>query len=220
MPFPLPEAVQRVPELEATRVRFDDQTVGEYYVRGGICFPSVLVAGQRSEVKGFIVLCAVNIRTGRCCVFGAEPFNAVSNVVREDIRPATKIQPLAPILNRWWGGWFCDTFYWHDRGETHSAFRTQVNRDDAIQPKPRLAQIEWDDDAAAEQVYWTAATTGCLAMEKQVADAVAEKPAGEFCPARHALVCALVGIQRRPWRLPENRRENENVFGVNLWRGV
>lgn len=221
MPFPKPVAVQIVPELEASRVRFDDGTVGDYYVRGGICWPSIQEVKGHIEAKGHVVMCAVNIRTGRCNVFESEPFNVVTCEVRDGYANV-KMYPLGPILNRLWATWYASSFYWHDHGETHTQFRTQVVRDTSILPKPRLINIEWADDGAAEQVFWTASATGMLAMEERVYKDVTITPTGEWCPARHALVCALVGMQRRPWRLPENRPEyeNEDAGKVNLWRHV
>lgn len=217
MPFPKPVMVQRVPEMDCTRVRFDDDTVGDYYVRGGICWPSVVLTGERMEAKGHAVLVAVNIRTGRANVFESEPFNVVSAEVRDG---RTTARPLGPVLNRWWSSWLAETYYWRDRGETHRQFRLQVVRDEQIMPKPRLVNIEWDDDAAAEQVFWAAAMGKSMAMDRDVFDAVSLVPMGEWCPARHALICVLAGLQRRPWRLTEKRSdwEREDVSGVNLWK--
>lgn len=222
MPFPRPIAIQRLGERDTTRVRFDDETVGEYYLRGGIAWPTVDVDKTRGQVRGYAVLVGVNVRTDRACVFESTPFNMISSEValREG---AFAGQPLGPWLNRCWASWYADTFYWHDHGETHTQFRREINRDEAIAPKPRLIQIEWDDEKAAHQVFWNAANTGRLALESQAKADVAAGGMEDYGPARHALVCALVGIQRRPWRPPQDSDSRDHVLDMTeraIWHPV
>lgn len=200
MSLPRPIATEYDAHRCTTRARFDDNSLGEYYLRGGIAWPTMLAMKDgRATMHGYAVLVGVNVATDKAIVFAWKRFNSITSVVTGT---TADMQPLAPWLNQQWATWYAHGYYWHDKGESHHQFRRQVLRDDAIAPKPRLSFVLWDDDKAAESVFWLAANERRLLMEKGFADDVAARPAGEYCPARHALVCALMGIHKRPWADP------------------
>lgn len=200
MPLPIPIAAEYDPHRCTTRVRMEDGATGEYYLRGGIAWPNIVTTKDgRSTMQGCAVLVGVNILTDKAVVWGARAFNAISSTVTGT---TTDNVPLGPWLNRQWSTWYAISYYWHDRGESHQQFRRQIHRDDSIIPKPRLSFVLWDDDGAAESVFWLAANEKRLVMERDFANDVSSTPAGEYCPARHALTCALMGIHKRPWRDP------------------
>lgn len=200
MPLPRPIATEYDPHRCTAKARFDDGTVGEYYLRGGIAWPTLVPQKDgRSTMQGYAVLCGVNVATDRVVVWAWRAFNAITGVVT-----GTTIDtlPLGPWLVHQWATWYAQGYYWHDKGETHHQFRRQIHRDDAIIPKPRLSFVMWDDDQAAESVFWLAANERRLGVEEAFYRDVTGTPAGEYCPARHALVCALMGLHRRPWADP------------------
>jgi len=222
MPFPRPIAIQRLSERDTTLAKFEDETVGEYYLRGGIAWPSVDTMGTRGEIRGYAVMVGVNVKTDRACVFEFTPFNMINAEIAMH-RSAVGARPLGPFLNRCWSAWYAGTYYWHDHGEPHFQYRSQIMRDESINPKPRLILIEWDDDKAAHQVFWTPANMGRLGLEEQYKTAVAEGGMDDYGPARHALVCALVGIQRRPWRPPQDSDSSDHVLDMTeraIWHPV
>lgn len=200
MSLPRPVATEYDSHRCTTRARFTDGTMGEYYLRGGIAWPNIETGKDgRSVMQGYAVLCGVNVNTDKVLVWDACPFNTVSGSV---MTSTVSQMPLGPWLNRQWATWYAQGYYWHDKGENHQTFRRQIHRDDGIIPKPRLSFVLWDDDSSAESVFWLAANEKRIAMDQEVYDAVRAIPMGEYCAARHALVCALVGLHRRPWADP------------------
>ena len=200
MSLPVPMATEYDSHRCTTRVRFDNGTMGEYYMRGGIAWPT-LVTGKddRVTMQGYAVLVGINVETDKAVVFSWLDFNTISAVVSQTTMDH---KPLGPWLNRQWSTWYALGYYWHDKGESHQQFRRQLHRDDSIMPKQRLSFVLWDDDKAAEAMTWLAASEKRLIMEEPFARAMTSTPAGEYCPARHALTCALVGLNKRPWTDP------------------
>lgn len=203
MPLPIPIATEYDSHRSTTRVRLDDGTTGEYYVKGGIAWPTLCPTKDgRMTMQGYAVSVGVNIETDKAVVWSWRAFNAVSSVVGDSALP---VVPLGPWLNMQWAQWYAQSYYWHDKGETHHQFRRQLHRDEAILPKPRLSFVLWDDDAAAESVFWLAANERRLVMEREFAADVTAVEPGKYCAARHALVCALMGLHKRPWSDPGDK---------------
>ena len=200
MNIPRPITTEYDEHRETTRALFEDQTRGEYYMRGGIAWPSLVPDKDgREMMQGYAVLCGVNVRTDKVIVWASLPFSSIITTVTGTTVDAVS---LGPWLNRQWSEWFARSYYCCDKSESCQTFRRQIEREDSIMPKPRLWPMLWNDEKAAESIFWQAAHEKRLGMDESFASDVSHVPMGKYCPARHALVCALMGIHKRPWRDP------------------
>ena len=200
MNIPKPIATEYDAHRDTTRVLFEDQIRGEYYMRGGIAWP-LLVPDKdgRTMMQGYAVLCGINVQTDKVIVWASLPFNTIATTVTGTTVDAVS---LGPWLNRQWAEWHSRSYYCYEKDESYQTFRRQIDREDLIMPKPRLLPVLWNDEKAAESLFCQVANEKRLGMEESFANDVSHVPMGEYCPARHALVCALMGIHKRPWRDP------------------
>jgi hypothetical protein len=183
---------------DTVRLVFDDKAVAEYSIRGGIAWPTLTSDGQHRSVIGCAVICGLNVDTDTVVVFDHCEFNAIEPQLRGG-KMVTK--PLAPALARWAAVYLAQRYYWSDTGETHASFRRQIYQCDDLQAKPSLIEVQCDP-VAAVSVLWLAAGGGRLKMNRDLFDAVKAGESNEDNPAKHSILCALIGFQRNPWAPP------------------
>ena len=71
---------------DTSTLQFADGTQAEFFLRGGVCFPSE-VAGQ---ARGHLVLVGLDVRRSVLLVFEETPFYQVANQVSESGRPLAR----------------------------------------------------------------------------------------------------------------------------------
>jgi hypothetical protein len=116
----------------------------------------------------------------------------------KDLKPLNK--PLAPFLLNAWTKYHALDWYWHEAEGTNRQFRAGIERAEGLIPKPSMLYVPWDDDAAAEHLFWYAANAGLLEIPEELYDQIKTGEDLKVCPAKHALVCALMGMQRHAYQ--------------------
>jgi len=193
------------PDRRTSTLYFDDDTRGEYYLRGGLCFPFTQVQADRYRTEGFALLCGYNVDTEMRVLFEFTPFTSVAHVIRAD--GTLEREGLCSFLARCWCNYGARTFYAHDEGALGDSFKIIVQRDPTIVPKPVLIDLVWPGaPGAAEQVIHHLVSRKLLTGPKEFAEEMRKASAqGAGTPAKHALICALLGMEQHPWRKPRER---------------
>jgi hypothetical protein len=196
------------PQAQTSILSFSDNTGGEYWLRGGISWPVSIEQRDRTmpglvkrKVIGHAVLCGMNINTNVIEVFDHTAFNAVELHLDAKFQAVNK--PVVPFLLNAWSKYHALDWYWHEAEGTNRQFRTGLERADGLQPKPSVLFVPWDDDRAAEHTLWMAASSGMLILPGDLYQEIKEGESDAVCPAKHALVCALMGMQRQAYMKPE-----------------
>jgi hypothetical protein len=192
---------------------------GEYYLRGGICWPVTVRVGSECAAVGFVLLIGQNIVTGKRLVFEERSFSCVDPIINTDGR--IEFDGVASWFNQVWTSYACRDYYWHQDEQTHKAYLLQVIRSLMIEPKPQFIEVPWQDEEQVTPLYWKYLNTDRLKY-KAAAHASSGDYAGqdggelhgqlrqyqlamgaekiESFPAVLALMCALAGMERSPWR--------------------
>jgi len=179
---------------------------GEYYVRGGICWPTNV---ELRVVTGFAVVAGLHLASGTVYVLDERPFVVIDHVLGGDGLIAH--HGCASWLTRAWAKYRADVFYWHQDILTAKRYRLQVIRSANVVPQPQFAEVAWDDDDAARLVVLELEATGRLRYRRESElhnDILAcgADPEGEH-PAMHALTCLCAGLDRYPCRTQSDWRE-------------
>jgi hypothetical protein len=202
--------VFNVESLTST-LTFPDETGDEYWLRGGITWPLAVEMRDKAmpglvkrKVAGYAVLCGVNLRTERITVFEHGEFNGVELILK-DMKPLNK--PLVPFMLNAWAKYHALDWYWHEAEGTNRQFRAGLERAEGLIPKPAMLYVPWDDEAAAEHLFWYSANAGLLEIPPELYEQIKQGEDLKVCPAKHALVCALMGMQRHAYQKPLVERE-------------
>lgn len=198
-----------LPNRNATLVDFGggdkNPLNGEYYVRGGVCWPVAVRVSDGQSSVGHLVLVGHHLESGRRVVLDECQFVCVDPIVENG---GVAFEGCANWFNSAWTNYFTRYLYWHQDETTHRMYLMQVLRSRMIEPKPGFIEIPWQDDQVAVSVMWKLGNTGQLKIQPDSVlleqlrrfQAVLGRPdMGEY-PAVHALLCALYGMERWPWR--------------------
>lgn len=179
---------------------------GEYALRGGICWPTVVDDSGRME--GFAVCLGRQVASGVAYVLAQRPFVVVDHVT--DKAGRIEFEGLSTWFNDCWAQYFCDLYAWRQPWETNRRYLLQVIKSAMIQPKPHLIELDWDDDASARLVVAEQDSLGRLAYEpdsdlaRQLGQySVAPPQVRDRFPAVHALTCALFALETAVPRDPK-----------------
>lgn len=192
-------------ERDTVTLQFKDKSFnGEYYVRGGVCWPVAVRTSDGRSAVGHAVIVGYNLQTKTYTVFDEQDFICVDPILEAG---KVTFDGVANWLNQCWATFYCHYFYWHQDETTHRLYLMQVLRSAMIQPKPGFIEIPWMDEQAVVPVMWRLGGTGRLKIDSgvlhdQLRRFQVELGAYDLCqyPAVHALVCALSGMERWPWR--------------------
>lgn len=195
------------PERRTSTLFFDDDTSGEYYLRGGICLPFTQVHADRYRTEGYAVLVGYQVETQMRTLWEFARFQTVQHIVAPDGR--LEREGLVSFLARCWSKYGARSFYAHDEGALSGSYRIAIKREQQIQPKPVLIDLVWPQQAgAAEQIIHHLVSQRLLTLPREFAEEwKASSAQGAATPAKHALVCALLGIEQHPWRAPRPPEE-------------
>lgn len=182
---------------------------GEYYLRGGICWPVTVRVGSECAAVGFVLIIGQSIVTGKRLVFEERAFSCVDPIVGADGR--IEFDGVASWFNQVWTSYACRDYYWHQDEQTHKAYLLQVIRSLMIEPKPQFIEVPWQDEEQVTPLYWKYLNTDRLKYKgadaggelhgqlRQYQLAMGAEKIESF-PAVLALMCALAGMERSPWR--------------------
>jgi len=211
-----------IPNWERDIVRFvykdpRDPMAGEYYVRGGICFPTVVGVGAGLRIVGHAVLICQNIQTKVAYEFESKPFVTVDHVMAE--RGVVKAEGVCTWFAKAWRRYYVRTFYFNQDEDTARKYRLQVLRSDLFEPKPGFVKLHWRDDRQAFHAILEQGARGVYRFPLGATIAQAIKTAGESelkqQPIVWATMCALNGIEAHPWReLLDDREEDQLIIMV------
>ncbi|MFA5107757.1 MAG: hypothetical protein WC497_05550 [Patescibacteria group bacterium] len=194
------------PDRNTVILRFgsdDDVRNGEYYVRGGICWPVAVRNSDGGSAVGHSVVVGFNLQSKLYTVFEDNEFVCVDPIVEGG---RLTFEGVASWFNTCWARYYCRYWYHHQDETTHRTYLMQVVRSKMIEPKPGFIEIPWTDEKAVAPVFWRLVNTKRL---KFTSPAIMDQ-AGQYqaslgaemamFPAVYALTCALVAMERWPWR--------------------
>jgi hypothetical protein len=201
-----------IPERKLSRLEFaraDNPDAGEYYLRGGICWPeSGGAPGQAPQ--GFALMCGLNIRDRVLRVFEQVSFLTVDHVLRPD--GGIEREGVSAWFVEVWRRYFARTFYVNTPESVHRVFLLQTIRSPMIEPKPEFPEVFWRESREAWSLVSALIESGRLRVQEGTELDVAltrycASPDGKLVPpAVWALMCAVFGMERSPWREPRNWR--------------
>jgi len=177
---------------------------GEYYMRGGICFPVPVRIGADNGANGFALMCGMNVDTKKVYVFEETAFLTIDHIVGTG--GDVEMEGLCGWLNECWSYYFAKQFYWHQDPETKKTYMLDILRSAMIKPHPVLVHIDWNDDHQIEHVLWRLGNTGVMKLraDGQLHDCLrlleVQTENAQIIPGVHALKCALAGLLRYPYR--------------------
>ena len=182
---------------------FKDAERGEYYVRGGICFP-MFVDGTPPDVFGYAVLGCQDINTGVVSIFEHQPYHVIDNIVENG---EILHQGLASWFNLCWSRYYGRKFFYSQDYETSRKYRLDIHRSGMIQPKPEIIEIESYDEADRQHIVWSYVKMNRLRFEANstIHIKLENMKRGDKTPhpAIYALQVLLCGIDRFPYRKKE-----------------
>jgi len=188
-------------------LRFDDGEFSEWRTMGGIAFPFSELRGERMRTEGYAVLLAQKLKSGFVRLFEAREFTTIPHVLSRD-GSALVSEGLVSWLLSNHSRYLAARYAWYEQGVFNETYRKHMRMLADLQPKPRLIDVAWPAEGQAEQVLWMLNNERRLylgpefvAAEKTWSIEAPDKPN----PPRHALLCALLALESKPWR-EESRR--------------
>jgi len=203
----IPQKCHRNIERGTTTLYFDHATPIEYDIRGGICWPiSFEVAPGQFQVMGYAVLCGYNVKTGAVVVLSQRDWVVVDNVT--DQKGIVTHEGIGNWFNRCWSKYFGKLFYYHQPAHLRQRLKLEISRSEIIQPKPVFRSIDWSHDVEAIHTVWRLAAENRIAWGKdsklhQDMQRVSYADMKTITAPILALVCAVMGFERFPWRQPD-----------------
>lgn len=168
---------------------------GEYFMRGGVCWPEGMA-------QGFAIVAGKNINTKSVYIFEQSNFLSIDNIVGPG--QIIEYQGSCTFFNNGWSRYFCRKYFYKQDKQTHRRFYLDVIRSSMVQPKPGFIEAPYTNEEDADHLIFT-----CLSMGKLVLDKESDlsNQLGVFrndnktkLPAVRALRALLVGFERFPFR--------------------
>jgi len=177
---------------------------GEYYIRGGICWPVAVRNSDGQSAVGHVVLVGFNLESKTYLIFDDAEFLCVDPIVENG---KLTFEGIASWFNMVWARYFCKYWYYHQDDTTHRMYLMQVIRSVMIEPKPGFIEMPWHDDDAVAPVFWRLIATkrvkiGSDAILNQANQYKTMLGKSELAlyPAVYAATCALAAMERWPWK--------------------
>ena|GEM_PF-1967176 len=202
MPIEKPEASTYHQKRDTTTLHFKDQNSAEYLMRGGLCWPTLIIEGNQERIEGYALILGVNLRTGVATMFEETPFTCIDHII--DSTGKIKYRGLAPWLNKCWSQYFCSKFYWRDSSATYGRYMRDIRRSAMVKPKPVLPETIWDEEADVSHLVSMMAMEGKLRVNKD-GGFITQQRAYQtnralFYPARQAMMACVAGMDQFRWR--------------------
>ena len=198
-----PRRGQYNPKQETAILRFEEKKDfdGEYWVRGGITWPS-FSDSTGAMLPGYAVIVGCNLRTDVRCVFVEHEFTTIeTNFHAEKQRD---IPSLSPFLGHCWTKYFADTFFWRGKEHIYRRYVEQIQGAEPIQPKPFFVDIGINDNDEPSIALWELMTAGKIKASKDgrllgELGMLTAQPDEEL-RAKEALSCAIYGMEKYAWQ--------------------
>jgi len=188
---------------DTVTLEFSNEDWGEYQLRGGICWPSAFSGHSNLAADGFAVLLGLDTRTRIAYLFEESAFVSVGPIVGRGGR--VEYSGLAPWLNMCWQRYYARFFYFSQPITTHNKYLLHILRCDMVDPKPLFKELHWDDiSQGVHTIFEWGAQHRFYGWENSVTHQAMVEYQGRVGippPAPvHALMCALSGLDKYPWR--------------------
>ncbi len=189
-------------EDDTSTLYFEDREPGDFFIRGGICWPEMVEIHGDVEVVGYAVICGKEIKTDTVYVFDQFQFLTIENII-DKATGVMQYPGIAQWLCKNWANYFAQQYFWCQPEELARAYRLEIIRSKMIKPQPFFKEVPWSDDNQATIELTRVMTMGKLKMDpksklfEQIAQV--KKADDKLLPAVHALKCALIGYQRYPY---------------------
>uniref|UniRef100_A0A6M3IW12 Terminase n=1 Tax=viral metagenome TaxID=1070528 RepID=A0A6M3IW12_9ZZZZ len=192
------------PRERLTALYFKDGSCNKYYVRGAVCWPSLIQTFGVRKFEGFAILAGQDINTNVIEIWEEIKFSTIDPIVsREAIVEETG---LGQWLNRMWERYYAGSYFWTGLRYEHKRYLLDVVRNKAVNPKPVFIEIRWADDLSSQHIVWKYARSKMLTAprgtELHKQSQLMQRGDRKALPAVHALECLLEGIERYPYRKP------------------
>lgn len=199
LPLQRPIRANYLKDKELSYLEFPDKSGGEYYLRGGICWPKY--SGLNEGIQGFAILAGLDVSTGIIRIFEERRFSSVDHIQTADGK--IEIEGLSSWFNKNWNKYYAAYYFFSQIGETHKKYLLDVVRSDMVQPKPLFVEIKPMEDANIDQIVFSKLQENKLEYFSegpvhkciQQWDLVPTKP-----PVAEALGTCISGITRYPYR--------------------
>ena len=186
---------------KTVKLRFSDGEFSEWRMMGGIAFPWTEMQGERMSTLGYAVLFGQKISNNFTRMFAHREFRTIGHVTSRDG---------ATLLSEGLVSWFranhatylAHRYAWHEQGVMSATYHTQMRRLADLNPKPALVDLDWPAGSEPEQLIWTLTTEKRLYVPPEFAAAERERERaypGKLNPPRHAMLCALLALESRPY---------------------
>lgn len=173
---------------------------GEYYVRGGICWPVEIVESNGDiYAEGFALLAGQNVRTKVIYVLTGTSFRCIDHVVHES---RIRYHGLAPWLNMIWSSYYATHFFFRGEQVAHLAYLKQIRDSQLISPKPHFIEVAWKDDGLPMAQIWELLQTDRLKYQpmSNIAQELQKQKRDNMPVGVRALMACVSGYQKYPWR--------------------
>lgn len=178
---------------------------GEYWMRGGLCWPREVRDKDGRAVVGSAVVIGQRVEDGLAVVFESEPFVCVDHILTPECGIAH--HGVCTWFNRMWASYYIDSYYCADLVDVFRRYKLQVIRSDMIKPKPRILEIRWPSWQDARHVLWSKLSLqqlkyrGGSDVHRKVQELRDTDKELEAHPVLLALLAGLTGLEKHPPRV-------------------
>lgn len=195
-----PESARLNRDRKTVNLGFPGGTTREFYLRGGICWPTLVPSGG---VRGFALLAGYDVETRVTYVFEEHSFVSVDHVIDES--GIIVSEGLSTFLNLCWTTYFARRFYWRDVHETYRKYGLQIHRSDMIGANSSMMEMDWREDTqpihsiflalALKTLRYASGTRVDIELKKLTAE-----PDMKPSPEIRALMACVAGLEKHPWK--------------------
>ena len=186
--------------------------IGEFFIRGGISWPTAVPFEDSFITQGYAILGAYDVKKKTLHIVEQIEFKTVEPVLApKGVETANGLieEGISAWLNNNWSRWYAGTYYWEGGTGQYPYTPYLIDIFDAqsakrIQPNIGFIQVHWADEYEAQDLIWKhimlRSDLGVpnTLLHKQIK--ILRPDNDEHLSAVHALQCLLAGMHRYPWR--------------------
>jgi len=187
-------------------------------MRGAVVWPFA-VPKLQYQILGYALVAGFNVRSAKVTIFEAMPFFDVAHSIRKNKEgmQAVAAEGLCAFTNRAWSTYYCDTYYYNDRKDTHKRNALKCSRMAEVEPKPHFIKLHWDEKAQADHELLSAIQTRSLYHDDDILDDEIETYApdckeADVHPAVKAVRILLCGLAKYPFRKRDADVQSEIIY--------
>lgn len=182
---------------------FQKQDYAEFYMRGGICWPSRYEWKGQFKTNGFAIMAGQEILSRKLYIFEETAFETVENILNQGTGQIEH-QGLAQWFNMVWTEYFGEKYFYGQADELHWRFHLKVTRSPMVNPKPQFIEAPVSDfeNALSSVDQYIRADQLRFIPGSELAEQIqmTHLEGRSQPPAVHALGYLLTGIERYPFR--------------------